>query len=223
MDQDILLKYSDDFIKQIEQEKIDFGVSSFKEESLIYNFYVFLEMINKDNNLKLEKIKMGGKILEIGGPSPKPSHEDALYCGASEMLTINKDISVGKLYAGMLEKLEKKKNFDFRFIPFSIEKFSNEYSDYSGDIITSYNVFGSENQIDGFAHEDLGPGVETKEKRNNILKKINSLLKINGLFLNKTMFENGLCFSDEELEEAGFIILDQMNSNMYAAQKKENV
>ena len=84
-------------------------------------------------------------------------------------------------------------------------------------------MFGKES-VRRVAYSDShGPLVDESYKRKNILNQINKVLKINGLFLNKVFRRNDLCFSDKELEDAGFIDLGQMNPYMYAFQKNKEI
>ena len=150
-------------------------------------------------------VKPGGSLCEIGGPSGSDSGgsytlDDILHSGADKYANINprtEQLDSAREMEYNSFNGNPGKNYRDSFIKIS-EKVTEECGKF--DFVTAYNVFCDTAQC-GIRY---GIHTENHEESLLMLKKVASIMKVNGLFIMANHHDNDLPFTAKELEEAGF-------------------
>ncbi|HBR80330.1 TPA: hypothetical protein DEA21_01605 [Candidatus Uhrbacteria bacterium] len=137
---------------------------------------------------EISKLKTGGSICEIGGPSPVSTIGDLAIGQAKTVVFPNPNFFDVSQAQDFTQDFAKEKQIDIHQTPLPAEQLSALNERFKKfDFVTSYNVFGNESRDWGGFDPYLGPDLSSREKRIRILKEVAAVLKENGVFLIKTL------------------------------------
>lgn len=192
----------------------------------ILSFYEYLSCLANDEETQsfipeeyrgaikdIRNFTYGGKLLEIGGPTGLGATFGDIFSLKPEKTVIinpyqekfgpKNDLTISDSIKDNIKKTDLKTTLETK--SFGIEDIENELTE-KFDVVTAYGCLGREN-FAKFSGSKFGPDLSTKEKRQEILRQVASVIKINGLFIITIIrdfipdVENFWALSDEEVKK----------------------
>ena len=176
--------YEDDASdEQKEYYRLINKLSSSPGESSVAVLAVLIEVMKRKGVKGLSRLKPGGSICEIGGPTPRSSEGDVKISGAKKIVIADPGHFDTSSAIQDLGKVGVEKQFETVHAE-DLAAITKRHGLF--DYVTSYRVFGSESRVSWVHDAYLGPDLSTREKRMHLLRQVAAVLKKGGVFLIET-------------------------------------